>query len=368
MPDTVLTPSVNIDPWLDEGQQLGGGGEFFEELPDVAEEEGFVVPEPAQPEVTTFEDGSSLTVEKTKKGWKATLDSNTGAQPEVFYGDTQKAMYAEVARGKVNATRKIRELNKSVKLGNAEPVVPRVTTSKSTLRELTADEIVEYKVLMDSNPQKAMDYFNEKRYGLKPEEFAKKLNEGTVARQLGDIESTGKAFVANNPDYYPVRENFIKVVQYLVKKYFGRAISPNEDFDALTLDLLDAGAWSVESLEAAKEDLLDSELLILPPKTVRVETTPPPAHEPPVVPVSVVPPAPVTPVAEPPVTEPRGITPVTTVRRTRAGNLGIRMAEVSGPNSVVSETPHSDEDPANWSDEAVEAALTKLRLDRQKQR
>lgn len=408
------TPVQTVDPWLDEYTVLGNTDTaYFEELPQIALEQQDGVPPPAeeqfipdtpgfpkpvdevvpsepiafpqlppapvvpvepeveQPRVTTFEDGSSMTVEKNKKGWKAVLDTNIpGVNPETFYGNTKDELYSRIAAGKVNATKKIRELNRRSKLGDvALPSTPARTVppSKATVRDLTPDEIFEYKTLFESNPQAAQDYFNEKRYGLKPQEFVQKLNEGVIARQLGDIESVARTFVGNNTDYYPTANNFYTVVKYLVKTHFHRAINPNEDLNQLTIDLLESGIWTVENLEDAKDDLFASELLELrpaPPAPVvrEPEPTPPaPVAPPEPTPQSVPPPVP-QPVV-PPVPEAR-IAPPTV--RLRQGNLGIRSTEVARP--VTPESPVPDEDVNNWSDDVVEAAMRTFRLNRAKNR
>lgn len=407
-----MATTQTVDPWLDEYTVLGNTDTaYFEELPQIAleqqngvpPEEQFVpdapglpkppeeqvVPDPLppvvepipppppvvlepeieQPKVTAFEDGSSMSVSKDKKGWKAVLDTNIpGVNPETFYGNTKDELYARIAAGKVNATKKIRELNRRSKLGDALPSnAPTRNTppSKASARDLTPDEIFEYKTLFESNPQAAQDYFNEKRYGLKPQEFVQKLNEGTTARQLGDIESVARTFVDANKDYYPVAANFYTVVKYLVKTYFNRAISPNEDLNQLTIDLLESGIWTVEKLEDAKDDLFASELLELrpapPAPVVHDPVPPPPAPVPEPTPQPVPPPAP--PVA-PPVPETR-IAPQPTVRL-RQGNLGIRSTEVARP--VTPDSPVPDEDVNNWSDDVVEAAMRTFRLNRAKNR
>lgn len=396
----MATPAIQ-DPWLDEGVSLGNNfPSYFEELPQINEElnppdnpgepktpddpqsveevpsgnepvgpaptEPTAPAEPPQPRVTTFEDGSSLTVEQTNKGWKAVLDTNVpGVNPETFYGKTKDELYSRIAAGKVHATRKIRELNKAVKLGTTDPVpVRRQVSSRAAIRDLTPEEIFEYRTLYESNPQAAMDYYNEKRYGLSPADFARKLNEGTMARQLGDIESVSRSFVSSNPDYYATQSNFYTLIKYLVRKHFGRGLSADEDLDQLTIDLLENGVWTVDNLEQAKDDLLTSELLELAPTPKPVQTQQPELKPQPA-PVAAPPAA--TPPAQPTVTEPARITPQPTVR-TRAGNLGIKPSETI--NQPVVESPSSAEnvDFNTLSDDALEEALKNLRMSRAKLR
>jgi hypothetical protein len=405
-------PIQQVDPWLDQYTVLGNSDTYFEELPEILAEQQAgldpsdpnyvpdapqtpkpaeepdpepqpepvvvappppppvpVEPEVEQPRVTTFEDGSSLSVEKNKKGWKAVLDTNIpGVNPETFYGNTKDELYTRIAAGKVNATKKIRELNRKTKLGENTVTTPtRVAPiTKATLRDLTPDEIFEYKTLHESNPQAALDYFNEKRYGLKPQEFAQKLNEGTTARNLGDIESVARTFVSTNPDYLPTGNNFLTIVKYLVRTHFGRGISPTENLDQLTIDLLESGVWTVDNLEDAKNELLASELLeVRPASPVAPEPTPAPVVQAQPTPVPQPAPTPVPQPVAPPV-EPVRIAPTPAVR-TRPGNLGIRVAETTR-TPVTVETPVPDEDMSNWTDTAVEEAMKIYRLNKAKNR
>lgn len=384
-----------VDPWLDQGTSLGNFDQaYFEDITKTAEEfqepvpdepvepkqvepvepvalepvvpvEPTPAPEP-EPRITKFDDGSSLAIEQTNKGWKAVLDPNiTGVNPEVFYGKTKDELYTRIAAGKVNATKKIRELNKTVKLGTTNPATPqRPSNSRASIRDLTADEIMEIKLLQDTNPAAAYDLYNEKRYGLKPADFARKLNAGEIARQLGDIESVARTFAQGNPDYYTTRNNFYTLIRYLVRKHFGRGLAPDEDMDQLTIDLLENGVWTVENLENAKEDLLASELLEVAPSPKPQPTAVKPVVESAAPVVAAPAPQPV-PAAPPVATAP--IAPQPQVR-TRAGNLGIRLKETLP--QPIEETPHSAEN-VDWNsvtDDVLEESLRAYRQQKNKQR
>src|SRR5215469_7396296 len=137
-------PEVDVaDPWLndDDFTQLDTRkGTLADELANIANAEPELIPEvvtnvepvqevnepapapapapePPQPEVTNFADGSSLTLEKTSKGWKATCESGIqGVNAEVFYGRTKDELLQNIAAGKINSTKKIRELNRAAKI------------------------------------------------------------------------------------------------------------------------------------------------------------------------------------------------------------------------------------------------------------
>jgi len=380
----MATPT--IDPWLDEDFRLADNSNtYFEELPRIAQEEGFVepapepvsdlvpepvaaVPEPTpapepepQPSTITDENGVTVTIDKRKGQWYAEVDTHIpGTQPERFYGKTKDELLTRLALGKGNATKRVRELDRKVKLGEGSATSVPIKANapkKVVVHDLTADEAWEYKTLFESNPVAAQDYYYEKRFGLSPQEVAQKLNEVTLTHQLADISAAANAFVQQNPDYYPTQRNFYTVVRYLVKKSLGRAIQPDEDMDQLTIDLLERGVWTVEHLEQAKDDLLASELLEVAPQppAPRQTVKPVPEPQPPVpTPTSEPVPAP----AVPPVDnqQPAG--------RTRAANFGIRVT--GGPALASPEQALPDEDVNNWSDDVVESAMRTYRLNRQK--
>src|SRR5579872_5177744 len=103
-------PQPVVDPFRDDlfAQPYQEPGNLQQELENIANE-GKPQPEPApaapepvaaqppaepepepQPEVHAYEDGSKLTVEKTAKGWEATLDTGVpGSALEVFRGRTK---------------------------------------------------------------------------------------------------------------------------------------------------------------------------------------------------------------------------------------------------------------------------------------
>src|SRR6267142_1324559 len=69
------------------------------------------------PKVIDLQDGASITFEQTRKGLRATLDSNTGANPEYFYGRDETELLQRIAVGKVNANKKIHQMSKAERLG-----------------------------------------------------------------------------------------------------------------------------------------------------------------------------------------------------------------------------------------------------------
>lgn len=372
-----------VDPWLEPFQSLGSEN-YFQDITKIAKDEGFgtpdnppdqpipvadlippvepvVAPEPDEAQPKVFEiDGGKVTMEKTKKGWTGVLETATGAKPEVFYGATKDELLVNVLKGKLHATKTIQELNRKVKLGDGVPTretPARTSPTRIKSRDLTADERFEYKTLLDSDPVAAQDFLNEKRYGLTPEEYVARLNKTVDIEEQtrsAEIDRISNQFIKENDDYFPTAENYSTILKYLSHEHLGR-VPTKRDLEesmksgAIPQSLYDAGAWTIQDLEAAKEDLLESGLLLGKP----VAPTPVP-------PVAVIP----QPEPQPPVLAPvvPAVIPAPAVR-TRSATLGLRESEAS-PLPASTPTATSVEDFDNLSPEDLERVMHSVRQSR----
>ena len=325
-------------------------------------------PEPAaepegKPEVHTYPDGSTLTVEKTKKGWKAVCDTGIeGVAPEVFYGATKDEMWQNVAAGKINATKKIREQNRRIKLeAVTEPVAPEPVVTTPAIRELTADEVFEIRTALESNPDLAFTTWFQKKTGMTLEDLVKLTKKGASAAEELDAESVARGFFVARPDYYNLDYNRDTITGWLTKKYLHKTLIPPTvdskgkvtdpgNADDLFNRLLAGGHWTVENLCEAYDDLSASGLLELRPEAAEPEPEPEP--EP------VQPPAAR---AAEPVTPPTDERIVRTVRRPRAG-LGLSSRETApAVRAASSEKPPSAEDLDNLTDAQIAELWAKTR-------
>ncbi len=233
---------------------------------------------PPQPEVIEYQDGSSITVEKTNKGWQATLDTGTGAGAEVFYGRTKDEMWQNIASGKLAATKKIRELNRKAKLGNApaQPARPIEQVAAPVSHQLNADELFDIKTKLASDPNLALETWFQKRTGLTVDQLMSLATQGATARQELDVEAVAKEFVAGQPDYYSLDDNYAAMVAYLSKTKLNQPLSdppsPQQLEQALR-GLYFSGNWSVVNLNEAFEELSEAGLLETAP-VEEVETQP----------------------------------------------------------------------------------------------
>lgn len=362
-------PSIVPDPFADDlFAPLAPNdpeGDFGEAIQQIANEEGVSVTpaapvvEPSapvkssdEPQVYQYEDGSQVTVEHGSRGWKATLDSNTGAPVEVFYGATKDELLLNLSAGKMNATRKIRELNKKAKLGVSpvdQPAAPVVAPTESASgRALTADEIFEIKTLLQDNPDAAIEKWFQAKTGLSVAELVKVAKTGKAASDELSAEAISKEFLNSHPDYVPYEKNFEALIAWLCKYKLNQPLN-GRDPNSLIEILFNAGHWTAETLDEAYEDLVNDGLLDLQADEPVVPVTPA---------APAAPAAPVIPAAVTTTSNDR----IVRERRPRAGraNLGIRANETIAQDVQVA-TPPSVEELDNLSDGDVEKLLHGVR-------
>jgi hypothetical protein len=299
--------------------------------------------EPEGPEVIDLDDGGSITLDKEKGQWKATLDPGNGANPEVFWGKNKDGLVVNVLKAKLNATKKIRELNKQVKLAGVPPRPVAQPVVTATGKALSADEIFEIQTQLGSNPDQALELWFQKRTGLSVNQLVDLAQKGANAEANLRTEAVSREFLNRNPDYYPDNRNIELILKWLGKFKIGNPNATMHDLDA-------AGQWTVENIEEAFADLSSDGLLVQapkPPKAPRqAETTPPVA-----VPL------------EPAPAQRPDERIVRTETRPRAA-LGIRTSDITPAAVPQTPTAPSDEDLNNLSDEAIKALLGGVRRQR----
>lgn len=230
-----------------------------------------------EPVVTTLADGSVLTIEKTKKGWKGTVDIGTGTQ-QVYYGKTKTELIINVLTAQANATKKIREQSRQLKLGVSEsaPVVQKVETAVG--RKLTPDESLEIRTLFETDPDTALEKWFATKTGKTPAQLVAEAEEGRRASMDLAMESAAKGFIARNPDYYadPNFENYQAILGYLSKTKLRRALT-KENGQEIAYLLVSNGYYTVETLEDAYTELKEDGLLLAAPRPPKVTAPPTPA-------------------------------------------------------------------------------------------
>lgn len=306
-------------------------------------------PEPEGPETIDLGDGATVVRTKEKGQWKAVLDPGTGANPEVFWGKTKDELLANTLKGKLEATKKIRELNKKVKTARLAPSLSPAPTPQTVTspRQLTADEAFEIKALWESDPAAAINKLTQLQTGLTLGEIVAKSQKGEQAAFNLDSEAVAKEFLSRNPDYYsdPNNRNFFLLTKWIGEKTLRKVVDETNS-EQIFHELCATGNFTVANLEAAFEDLSEDDELVKHPKR--------PKPSPPVEETQPVPqPAPATPQSR----------IVKTETRPRAA-LGLRPSDVSATPPPASSTAPTDEDLNNLSDEQISALLRGVRRER----
>ena len=303
-------------------------------------------PDPEVPEILQLEDGAFVSLEKEKGQWKATLDPGTG-HSEVFWGKTKNELLTNVLVGKLNATKKIRELNKKVKLTANTPQYPRQTEPAPSVRPLTADETFEIKAQLESDPALALDTLFQKRTGLTVQQLVGLAQKGAQANMNLETEAISREFLSRNPEYYPDSENknFQSLIKWLAKFKLGKTATDANAGDIFT-ELWQTGNYTADNLEEAFQDLTDDGMLVKP----RLPRTSSPVE-----------------VNQQPVPQPAPAAPtpriVKTETRPRAA-LGIRPSDVSATPPPATPSAPTDEDLDNLSDAEIKALLGSVRRQR----
>lgn len=326
-PNIVIAPNDQLEPEIVTNTVVP-------EPDPLPEPVAVVAPDPEGPELIENTDGTFIQIEKSSKGWKATLDSSAiGGRKEVFYGKTKTEMFNNIAVGKMNATKELNKLNRRIKLGEGDDTPPIVVQQmeKITGRRLTADESTEIKLLLETDPDKGLDTWFQKRTGTTVDQLVQQAQEGKQASNELYMEGVHKQFLgAVGSDYYPDPGyvNYSSLLAYLAKNKLRRKLTTTNQTEIINL-LLENGQYTSSNLEEAFAELSEDGLLLKAPTAPRVTPATP------VVPVE-------------PAPQDRIVRQET---RPRAG-LGIRPSEVT-PVRGPAPTPPSAEDINDLSDEEL---------------
>lgn len=227
------------------------------------------VPTEDEPTVHEFEDGSRATIEKTRKGWCATLDSGEG-DPEVFYGNTKDELYTRIMAGKIHATRKIREMRRETLLAPEPEVVQHVDETPTPVQSnrLSANDIFDIKAKLEDNPDLALESWFQKRTGKTPEELLALIgsaNDNAQNSQYAADDIAASQILVDwrdSSDYVNDDRNRDAIAALLLKRK--ARISPSRfngpnGFDAgqAFVYLYRQDLLTIDSLDAAWEELKD---------------------------------------------------------------------------------------------------------------
>lgn len=269
--------------------------------PEVITNQPEPVPEPAadEAEVLELEDGSKVTIDRSKPGRiTATLDSGiTGAGVEVFHARDDQELSRQLLIAKVNATRRIRQLSQT---RPAAPAAPQPPPQPEAPRELSADDQVQIKVGMAADPVKALDKYISAKLGMSLEDVRAQLQEGRRTKEQllqTTAAQEAKEFKAEHPEYEVTHNNFQQMCSWMLNA-FKIAIpaipaggGQEALDDAITGALILGGVYTKENLNAAFEALSAQGALDLVEEEPEPEPPAPPVPPvaPPAAPARIVP-------------------------------------------------------------------------------
>lgn len=218
---------------------------------------------------------------------------------------------------KLNASKKIRQQNKQLKLTPTRPVGPISLEVAPEPHELSVDEKFEIKTKLADDPDLAIQEWFQKKTGMSVEELSALAQEGRAASDAVVMDTEARAFKEETPRYACTSANFRILIGYLAKEKLNVELTQGNEDDVLST-LVRNDLFSRTTLAEAYEALVRDGLLELlpedePPAEDALPATPPPPSSKTVIP------------AAPPAGIPRQARP-----RAAKVSLGIRPSSTSG--------------------------------------
>jgi hypothetical protein len=156
-------------------------------------------PEPATQEATG---------EPDEVVYERKIDLGDGAGVQIFRADSLEGLVDKLASAQENATRKIRELNRSVKSQQ-----PQVAEYKP--KEFSADEEFVLSQELMSKPSAAFKKIFQDTVGMPIETFRGKMEKLSVFEKSQSAQAASVEFVQAHPEYVANAANGKRIVKYL---------------------------------------------------------------------------------------------------------------------------------------------------------
>jgi hypothetical protein len=141
--------------------------------------------------------------------FEAVLDTEDGAQPQRFRGDSYKAVADKLADAQVHASRRIRELRQAIPVDKQKPAAP-------VQQQLTPDQ--RFQIARDiTDPAKSDQAIAAllRAQGIPVEEVRGIINAQREQQEHDEALEESQAFVAMTPDWNPSEHNKSMLVNYM---------------------------------------------------------------------------------------------------------------------------------------------------------
>jgi hypothetical protein len=154
-------------------------------------------------------------VEKVGNKFRLTLDPGDGTGTEVFWGDSQKEVFQQLAKSKIHATQALRKRAGQVKLTQElremqvdvldyAPLEVKVTLTPAELYEAHA---------MLADPSTAVEGTRRLQAAARTQEDVDRANEGLLRARFLESKAVAEKWMTDNPQFYPCNENIQAMMQ-----------------------------------------------------------------------------------------------------------------------------------------------------------
>jgi len=165
--------------------------------------------------------GDNAPVQQPK--FRQEIDLGDGSGVQVFEADSQDALIEKLVEAQKNATVKIKELNRKIKLGLRPGTRPQdaQTSQQNTFqpRQLSAEERFLLAQKFQNDPASALDEAFAAQFGMSAAQLFAEVNSTRQFRQQIEKsareQSEAQAFIEAYPEYTPTPNNSDAMLRYL---------------------------------------------------------------------------------------------------------------------------------------------------------
>lgn len=144
------------------------------------------------------------------------IDLGDGSGVQVFEGNTAEELINKLTEAQKNATIKIRDLSREMKLGMRQSLVPAPDPQPEIKpRTLTSEEKFLIAQKFQDDPDAAFSSVFSSKFGMTPEQMSQEIQLMRAERAGRQEEAESKAFMDAVPEYYATEKNATTMLNYL---------------------------------------------------------------------------------------------------------------------------------------------------------
>lgn len=216
---------------------------------------------------------------KTDDGWTAVVDLGDGSGVQRFAGKTEHEVSRKLLQAQINASRKIRQQERLLKLGEGQPLIPDTETVLPDFkpRELTVDEQMDIaRQIQDPNQAiLGVTRLLEAQFGASLSTVRDAIRLAPEIQAALKARTAAEQFAAAHPEYVQSLKNAKVVIAWLEKRGYGPTL---KNFELAYADLQDSGLLELQTEEAQPGAVSPEPVATTTPPAVpipaRIETEP----------------------------------------------------------------------------------------------